>query len=261
MLVRVKPTERFTNRVADYLRSRPGYPEELFDALKSHARLSGRSAVADIGSGTGLSTEPLLARSGLVYAVEPNEAMRAAAEARLSRFSGFRSVAGTAEATTLPDASVDLVTAGQAFHWFDPAAARAELHRILRRRGWVALFWNTRRAQGNPFMAAYGALLETYGTDYRRVTHEHLSPEALESFFGGPYEAMVFDHAQQFDFEGLRGRLVSSSYVPAAGEAGHEAMLARLREIFDTHQQEGQVQFPYDTELFIGRLSLGASTA
>jgi SAM-dependent methyltransferase len=260
MLVCVKPTERFTSRVADYVRSRPGYPDDLFDTLQSHARLSARSAVADIGSGTGLSTEPWLQRSGLVYAVEPNAAMRAVAEARLSRFRGFRSVAGTAEATTLPDASVDLVAAGQAFHWFDRAAAQAELRRILRRRGWVALFWNTRRTHGNPFMEAYGALLDAYGTDYRRVAHEHLSPETLEEFFGGPYEAMVFDHEQQFDFEGLRGRLVSSSYVPAPGEAGHEPMLARLRDIFDAHQQDGLVRFPYDTELFIGRLSATRTT-
>ena len=250
----MKPTERFSNRVSDYVRSRPSYPAELTEALATHAALSARTVVADIGSGTGISTDVLLDRAHLVFAVEPNRDMRAAAESRLGAHPRFRSINGTAEATTLPDASVDLVTAGQAFHWFDRRAARAEFRRILRRRGVVALFWNTRRTRGSAFMEAYEDLLKTFGTDFSKVTHENIMPDELEAFFGGPYEALVFDHAQQFDFEGLRGRLLSSSYVPGPGDPGFQPMLERLQSIFDAHARAGYVRFPYDTELYLGKV-------
>ena len=250
----VKPTERFSSRVSDYVRSRPNYPVELTEALVSHAALSSRSVVADVGSGTGISTAALLDRAHLVLAVEPNGDMRAAAESRLGAHPRFRSVNGTAEATTLSDASVDLVTAGQAFHWFDRPAAREEFRRILRRRGMVALFWNTRRTRGSAFMEAYEALLKSFGTDFHHVTHENITPDELEEFFGGRYEALVFDHAQQFDFDGLRGRLLSSSYVPGPGAPAFEPMLDRLRSIFDAHAHDGLVRFPYDTELYLGKV-------
>jgi hypothetical protein len=180
--------------------------------------------------------------------------MRAAAEARLGTHPRFRSVNGTAESTTLPAASMDLVTAGQAFHWFDPVVTREEFRRILRRRGGVALFWNTRRTRDDPFMRDYAELLDTYGTDYQRVSHENITPDHLEAFFGGPYQAMVFDHAQELGKDGLRGRLVSTSYVPGPGDPRLEPMLARLSEIFEAHQHDGKVKFTYDTELFLGKL-------
>jgi SAM-dependent methyltransferase len=248
-----RSTERFSNRVTDYIRARPGYPRELFDTLETHVGLSRRSTVADVGSGTGISAEPLLALGCTVLAVEPNREMREAAEAKLSGHPRFRSIEGTAEHTTLADASVDLVTAGQAFHWFDAAETQREFDRILRPRGAVALFWNTRRTKGNAFMEEYLDLLLEFGTDYQRVTHENITPDALERFYGGPYEALVFDNVQVFDFEGLRGRLVSSSYVPGHGHPNFEPMLVRLRVIFDRYQRDGAVHFPYDTELFLGR--------
>ena len=186
--------------------------------------------------------------------VEPNPEMRAAAEARVGGHPRFRSINGTAEHTTLADASVDLVTAAQSFHWFDPAGARAEFARILRTGRPVALFWNTRRTRGSAFMQDYLDLLIEFGTDYQAVTHEKITPEELESFYGGPYEALVFEHAQQFDLEGLRGRLLSSSYVPAPDHPAFASMIARLEEVFERHQQDGVVRFPYDTELYLGRL-------
>jgi ubiquinone/menaquinone biosynthesis C-methylase UbiE len=216
--------------------------------------MSRRSIVADIGAGTGIASEGLLSRGCTVFGVEPNPEMRAAAESRLSGHPRFRSIDGTAEHTTLPNASVDLVTAGQAFHWFDPPAARAEFARILRARRSVALFWNTRRTRGSAFMQAYLELLLEFGTDFQAVTHEKITPDELEAFYGGPYEALLFEHEQQFDFESLCARLSSSSYVPAPDDPAFAPMMTRLRHIFDRHEVHGVVTFPYDTELYLGRL-------
>jgi ubiquinone/menaquinone biosynthesis C-methylase UbiE len=261
-LKRPDPTRRFSDRVANYVRYRPGYPEALLATLVSEAGLGPESgsgsAVADVGSGTGISTELLLRAGGEVYAVEPNAEMRAAAEARLGGEPRFHSVAGTAEATTLPSASVDLVAAGQAFHWFDVERTRAELARILRDtpagRAQVALFWNSRRTDASPFLRAYEELLQRFGTDYAEVDHTKIGADTLERFFGERYEKLVFLSHQDFDSEGLQGRLLSSSYAPGPGHPHHEPMLAALRRIFDQNQEEGRVRFVYDTKLYLGRL-------
>ena len=252
------PTKRFSDRVADYVRYRPGYPEALLRALRGEAGLGPRSRVADVGSGTGISTELLLRSGAEVWAVEPNEEMRRAAEERLGGEPRFHSVDGTAESTTIPEASVDLVAAGQAFHWFDRERARAEFLRILApppRLGRLALFWNSRRTESTPFLRDYEALLRRFGTDYDRIDHTNLGPEDFEAFFAGPYQSHRFENHQVFDFEGLRGRLLSSSYTPAPGHPDHEPMLTALRDLFDRHQQNGQVRFEYDTDLHLGPLS------
>ncbi|MFP3941833.1 MAG: class I SAM-dependent methyltransferase [Thermoanaerobaculia bacterium] len=269
-----RPTERFSGRVADYVRYRPGYPDALLETLVEATGLGPGRVVADVGSGTGISTELLLRSGARVLAVEPNPEMRLAAEERLGGEPRFRSVAGTAEATTLPDASVDLVTAGQAFHWFDPERTRREWLRILRGRpeergadrpasrepggpgpagGWVALFWNARQTDTTPFLRDYEALLHRFGTDYHAVDHTRLGPERFESFFRGSYTGHTFPNRQVLDFERLRGRLLSSSYTPAPGHPDHEPMLAELRRLFDRHQDGGHVQILYDTQLHLGR--------
>jgi len=137
--------QRFSNRVADYVRYRPGYPAALFDLLRVECAFTSNHAVADVGSGTGLLTKLFLENGNRVFGVEPNQEMRRAGEEFLHSFPKFTSVAGSAEATTLGDASVDFVTAGQAFHWFDPQAARREFLRILKTNGWVVIAWNDRR--------------------------------------------------------------------------------------------------------------------
>lgn len=247
-------TRRFSDRVENYVRYRPGYPPRLLDALVEGAGLAAGSAVADLGSGTGISAELLLGSGCEVFAVEPNAAMRAAAEARLGGEPRFHSVDGTAEATGLPDASVDLVAAGQAFHWFDRERSRLEMRRILR-AGPVALFWNSRRTGSTPFLRDYEALLRRFGTDYERIDHTRIGADSLAPFFGGPFERRVFPNRQVFDHDGLRGRLLSSSYAPAPGHPDHEPMLAELRRLFDRRQEDGRVTFEYDTELYLGRLA------
>lgn len=248
-------TSRFSDRVKHYVKHRPTYPPGLIDLLTREAGLSGHSVVADIGSGTGISSEPFLRNGNTVYAVEPNDEMRAAAEELLGSRAGFRSVAGTAERTRLGDRSVDLVAAMQAFHWFDGPVARAEFKRILRPGGRVVLVWNTRRTGGTRFLEGYEQILRKWGTDYQKVRHDRAGHDAIAAFFApGAFVMHRLDNAQVFDFEGLKGRVLSSSYAPNESHANHGPMMRELKELFDAHQTDGRVRFEYDTEVHIGAL-------
>lgn len=249
--------DRFTGRVGDYVRARPGYPRAIVDDLAAAGLLHDGAVVADIGAGTGISTELFLAAGYEAIGVEPNAPMREAAEAALAHFPSYRSRAGSAEQTGLPEASVDLVVAAQAFHWFDPTPTRAEFRRILRPPGWVALIWNARRSSGTAFLEAYENLLLEFGTDYAQVGHRGVGGERLEAFFGGPVATRRYDNRQALDLAGLRSRLLSSSYIPAVGEPAHAAMLERLAEIFEANAVDGQVELLYDTEVHTGRLTGG----
>lgn len=250
------PTQRFSDRVDDYARHRPRYPAALIGLLRDRIGLAPDWVVADVGSGTGISAEPFLQNGNPVFAVEPNDAMRRAAERGLApRFPGFRSVAAPAEATTLPDASVDLIVAAQAFHWFDADRFRAESRRILKPAGFAALIWNDRHAAGTPFLEAYEALLRHHGTDYAAVNHRNVSPERIARYFGGAFERLELPNSQQFDFDGLRGRLFSSSYVPPADDPRAAELTAHLRTIFDRHQQGGLVTMLYLTEVYVGHVA------
>jgi SAM-dependent methyltransferase len=223
--------------------------------LRDECGLAPEWAIADVGSGTGILTRLFLENGNFVYGIEPNAEMRRAGEEFLAAYPKFRSVVAAAEATTLPDASVDLVTAAQAFHWFDPPAAREEFARILRPSGWVAVIWNERKKALGPFAEEYEQLLRTYGTDYARVSETYPEPERMAQLFGaGNFRHGSFPNEQRMDFDALRGRLLSSSYAPAMGHANHEPMLAELRRVFDRHAKNGRVRFEYDTHVYFGRL-------
>ena len=248
-----RPTERFSNRVENYARYRPGYPPEVLGLMRDEMGLRPASVVADVGSGTGILSKLFLENGNTVYGVEPNREMREAGERLLKEFPNFRSVAGTAEETTLPDASVDFVTAGQAFHWFDVGGARRESRRILRAGGWAVLVWNYREEHHTPFLRAYEDLLLEFGNDYRQVSVGYGHEESLRAFFAGGYESRKFPNRQLLDYEALRGRLLSASYVPLEDDPRHRPMLERLRRIFDEHQEAGRVSVEYDTQVFYGR--------
>jgi len=221
------PTKRFSDRVENYLKYRPRYPSGILDILKAKCGLASEHVVADIGSGTGFLAELFLNNGNTVYGVEPNQEMREAGENHLSGFPHFVSIEGAAEATTLSQGCADFVTAGQAFHWFDPQAARAEFARILKRAGWVVLVWNERRTSGNPFEENYERLLKNHAPEYGQVDHRCLGDRDLARFFGPEgFVVRACENSQTFDFEGLRGRLLSSSYTPQSGQPGHEPMLA-----------------------------------
>jgi SAM-dependent methyltransferase len=255
-------TRRFSDRVADYVKARPGYPDELVDLLEREIALATTMQLADVGSGTGLSAEPFLRRGYGVACVEPNAAMRGAAETMLGDYSGFRSIDGTAEATGLPDDSIDCIIVAQAFHWFDVQRTRDEFIRILRTGGWTVLLWNTRLTEGTPFLGAYEALLQQFGTDYAQVQHrtgqlasgEQTAGSALDDFYRGSYERHVLRNAQSLDRDGLRSRVRSASYMPAEGSAGHVPMMAALGDMFDQHADDGRVTLEYHLEVYFGRL-------
>ena len=245
-------TQRFTDRVEDYIKARPSYPAEAIDFVIGQG-LDHRSQIADIGSGTGILTELLLERVGRVYAVEPNDRMRAAAEARLGDSQGYVSVAATAEDTGLPDHSVDLVAAAQAFHWFDTQRALDEFRRILRQPRRLALIWNN-RLNDTPFLNDYEALLQAHGTDYRAVNHQQLKDDELAGLFSADFVLGRFDNQQRLDLEGLKGRLFSSSYTPMPGEPGYAEMASEIETIFDRHQKAGYVVIRYETQVYSGRI-------
>ena len=248
-------TQRFSSRVENYVKYRPGYPQAILDLLAEKCGLNRKSVIADVGSGTGILTRLLLESGAKVFAVEPNREMREAAEALLSRQPNFASVTGTAESTTLDAASVDLITAGQAFHWFDRVKTRREFSRILKPGGCVALIWNDRRTEATPFLRAYEQLLQSFATDYAAVDHKQIDAAVIAEFFRpGRFKVASFPNQQVFNFAGLRGRLESSSYAPEAGHPKHAPMLKTLREIFDAHQTGGKVVFEYDTQVYYGQL-------
>jgi SAM-dependent methyltransferase len=247
-------TQRFSDRVENYVRYRPGYPSETLALLREHANLRPEPVVADIGSGTGISTKLFLEHGNMVYGVEPNREMREAAEKLLGGYPRFRSVDGSAEHTTLANKSVDLIVAGQAFHWFDRKKSKREFARILRPSGSVALLWNTRRAD-TPFAKAHENLLQEFGADYHEINHTNIDAETIRKFFE---PAAVHVHRlkneQLLDFDGLRGRILSCSYIPSAGQPRHEEMLAAITRLFDDHKQNGVVRIDYDTEIYLGQL-------
>lgn len=249
----LRSTERFSDRVEDYVRYRPDYPQALVGWLHGLG-VNHDWAVADIGAGTGISSKLFLDAGHRVTAVEPNAAMRGAAVRWLGDDGRFQAVDGTAEATGLPDASVDLVTAAQAFHWFDTDKVRAEFRRIVSPRGLVAVFWNTRRLVGTPFLEGYERLLHEYGVDYVSVAERYADDEAMARWFGHGYRGMAsFPHGQKLDFDALKGRLMSSSYAPKPGHPNHEPLLAALRSLFDATQDAGTVDYDFDTRIFAGR--------
>jgi SAM-dependent methyltransferase len=249
------PTQRFTGRVESYVKYRPSYPRAILDLLAAHCGLTGSSVVADVGSGAGILSTLFLENGNRVFGVEPNPEMRAAAEELLGDHPQFTSVAGTAEATTLDDDSVDLIVAGQAFHWFDPRLSRVEFERILRSGGWVALVWNLRRKDATQFLAAYERLLESYSTDRGEIEIWRQDANLAETLFDpDDFLSVTFDNEQVLDIDGLKGRLSSVSYIPARGEPGSEAMLQEAERIFNEHQTEGRVVIEYDTKVYYGRM-------
>jgi SAM-dependent methyltransferase len=247
------PTKRFSNRVQNYLKYRPRYPSEIISLLEKECALTRDSVIADVGSGTGFLSELFLGNGNRVFGVEPNAEMRAAGERPLADYPNFVSIDATAEATTLPDSSVDLITAGQAFHWFDREKARVEFQRILKPDGWVVIVWNTFPTGRSALVKAYDDVLVRYGTDYREVAKE-IEDSGIEKFFSpGECKRARFDFQQTFDWEGFKGRLLSASYAPNADSADYEPMLGDLRQVFDSHQKNERVVFDYDTVVYYGQ--------
>ena len=247
------PTKRFSDRVENYVKYRPSYPVEILSALKANCGLNENSIVADIGSGTGILTGLLLKSGCRIYAVEPNNAMRQIADNNFETNARYHSVDGSAECTNLKDNSIDLITAAQAFHWFKMNEAKREFLRILKKEAWVALIWNQRK-KDSPFLQAYDKLLRDYAPEYQTANHRNIDNETIGQFFDPAcFELCCFRNWQHFGFEGLKGRLLSSSYSPSPGQPGHKPLMAELRNVFDNFATNNTVSFEYDTNIYYGK--------
>lgn len=247
-------TVRFSDRVEDYVRYRPGYPASLVERLQIECGLTQESVVADIGSGPGALATLFLDLGARVIAVEPNREMREAGQRLLGDQPNYLSVDGTAESTYLAGASVEFVVAGQAFHWFDPEKARAEFQRILRPGGWVALVWNDHRREGDPFSDGYEALLKRVSPEYSEMEHRDHSDAHLESFFGARPSLFQVANDQPVDLEGLLGRARSASYFPKPPSPVYDEAARGLEALFAATSKDGKVVFRHESKMYYGRL-------
>lgn len=245
-------SDRFLGRVETYAKYRPSYPEAAIDLLEARCDLRAGAKAVDLGSGTGILSALLLARGARVFGIEPNREMRHFSDLALTP-GEFYSQAGTAENTAMPDRFFDLLVAGQSFHWFDPRKARAEALRILKPGAWAALLWNERPKCLIPFLEDYEALLRRYAPEYDTVARLRAQEDGIAQFFGHAPELATFPNQQVLDFEGLAGRVMSSSYAPMPDRSEHAPLMAGLREVFDRYQQDGKVVFPYRTLVYFGQ--------
>jgi SAM-dependent methyltransferase len=250
-------TNRFSDRVDNYVKYRPHYPSEVIAFLLSEKILFPGAVIADIGSGTGISSELFLKNNYKVFGIEPNEPMRQAAENLLQNYSDkgfFLSVDAKAENTTLENESVDVVVCAQAFHWFNNPEFKKECKRILKPNGYVVLMWNDRRTDTTDFLKVYEDFLQMFAVDYKQVNHKNTQDESVfDNFFGkGNHKEKSFYNFQEVDLEGLKGRVLSSSYMPNQGHQDFDHMLYCLKKIYNRYQEENKVRLDYDTKLFYG---------
>lgn len=248
--------ERFSDRVENYVKYRPGYPREVVTFLVDNCGLTKDSIIADVGCGTGISSRIFLENGNRVIGVEPNAAMREAAVKYLAEFPWFQPVDGTSDKTTLPDASVDFVVAAQAFHWFDPETTQSEFQRILKSKGHIVLIWNERQLDTTPFLIEYEAFLVKYAYDYGTVRHENIAAKELSEFFQKEYGSTTVSNIQIFDFEGLKGRMLSASYMPNETDAIFDEMIDELRTVFAKHTENGRIKVFYDTNVYFSTFDL-----
>lgn len=248
------PTNRFSDRVNNYIKYRPHYPNDIIELINSKLNLKNKNIAADIGSGTGIFTELLLKSSKLVYAVEPNDEMRLAAEKILGSNKNFISINASAENTTLESSSIDFITCAQSFHWFNPDKTKEEFKRILKDNGNVLLIWNSRINDASDFMTSFEKFLSIHSIDYQKVNHANINKEIFKKFYN-EYDVDIFPNYQEFDMEGLKGRVLSASYIPLEEHPKFKPMLNDLENIFNKYENNGIVKMIYKTEVYYGKLS------
>lgn len=251
----MKAEDRFTGRVEDYIKYRPHYPDEVYDALLKNNVIQASGVIADIGCGTGISSELFLKQSHTVYGVEPNVEMLNAAVAYLNKYPSFKPVSAGAEQTALKEKSIDAIVCAQAFHWFNNEKTKQEFKKILTPEGYVILMWNDRKTSGNEFLKVYEDFLQMFGTDYKLVDHKQSQQaESLSEFFKGPYSELTLPNAQQLDFQGLKGRVQSSSYMPDSRHADYDFMMYCLKKIFNRYEVNGKITIEYETKIYYGKI-------
>jgi ubiquinone/menaquinone biosynthesis C-methylase UbiE len=253
----MKVEERFNKRVDNYIKYRPHYPPEVYDYLLGENVILPSSQIADVGCGTGISSELFLKHGHCVYGIDPSAQMLDAAVRYLTTYPGFKPIVATAENTTLPDKSADIIVCAQAFHWFNRQQTRTEFKRVLKPDGTILLMWNDRKTNTTDFLKVYEDFLQMFGTDYKEVNHKNVQDKkTLDSFFGeNNYIEKAFYNFQQLDFAGLKGRVLSSSYMPDEQHKDYEYMVYCLKKIFQRYQENGTVKLEYDTIIYYGQLN------
>lgn len=235
-------TDRFTGRADAYAVGRPTYPPVAIDRLLAGLGDPHALVVADLGAGTGISARVVAEKGPRVVALEPNAAMRAKAEPHPR----ITWVEGTAETTTLDDASVDVAAAFQAWHWFDHDAAVRELRRVVRPGGRIALL-SYERDEHDAFTRELGNIFRTHATE----PIEKLRADALARFTAIPgARRSEYLNIQKLDRPGIHARLSSSSYMPHEGPA-EAAMLADADALFARYSREEAVQIRLVTYVVI----------
>lgn len=247
--------ERFDETVENYLKYRPSYPEEVYTLLNKQFDLSAGKMIADIGSGTGFLSKLFLDHGYTVYGVEPNQVMRHAAEKYLANNPNFHSINGLAEETGLKNESMDWIMVGTAFHWFDNEKTKIEFKRILKSPGFCCIVWNVRNQKESALIRDYENLILTFSNDYQKSRAQEFDQTIVDDFFS-PYEmhAASFVNKQLFDWEGLKGRLLSTSYSLRESDPKYPDMINELKHIFDKYESNGQIEFLYDTKMYYGQL-------
>lgn len=258
----MKPTTRFTEKAKYYHASRPGYPKEVLTTIRRITNLTPdpSNIIADIGSGTGKLSEIFLKYGVTVMGVEPNKAMREIAEKEMKNYENFISIDGAAESTGIKNHSIDLIIVGQSFHWFNLSKTRKEFQRILKPGRYAMIVWNNRNKESSHFFRDYETILKDFGTDYKEVTKAIIGKKEFSDFFGTEnYKRFLFTNKQQLDYEGIRWRLLSTSYIPTEESETYLTKLQRLKEIFQKHQKNGVIKLDYETEMFVGKISTNNS--
>lgn len=234
---------RFSSCAENYAKYRASYAHEIINFLNEAIGLDKSSIIADIGSGTGISSKIFLDNGNSVYAVEPNKDMRQLAEKSFKSYNNFHSIDGSSETTNLESESIDIIIAAQSFHWFDPIPTKNEFLRILKPNGSVVLLYNIRK-DSNSFMGKYLELIRKYGEKYVKESSDNL----ITNFFGSKtvYEKVLYN-PQIVDFDKLKGNLVSYSYIPNENDPRFIPMISELKNLFDKYNKNGEVILEYDT--------------
>jgi ubiquinone/menaquinone biosynthesis C-methylase UbiE len=250
-------TERFSGRVAEYERYRQRYQaQQILPLLRDWCGLTPQVRVADIGAGTGMLAEVFLENGNEVVAIEPNEEMRAVCETLTERWPKLSVADATAEQTGLVDSSIDLISVGRAFHWFDRARALEEFRRILKPGGWVTLISAGRSREKSPQAAAFEQLLVDHGTDRNYVRGGYRVHEQLDELFpAGEVRRAEIAGAQQLTREEFIGQTMSFSVVPLPGHPKHEGMLSALQDFFTRYAREGLITIPTICWVTCGRFA------
>jgi SAM-dependent methyltransferase len=239
---------RFSDRVDDYIKYRPGYPEQIIEILANKIGLNQNSIIADIGSGTGISTNLFLKNGNKVFGVEPNKEMRESAELIFGANSSFISVNGTAEKTNLKERSIDLIFSAQAFHWFNANDTKKEFERILRPGGYIVIVWNVRK-ENDGFQKEYESILKSI-PEYNAVTHKNITDKEMSDFFApASMQKLVLPNYQELNLDGLKGRLKSSSYCPKEGFE-FERIMREIELLFYRFEKQAVIKFEYDTNVY-----------